>query len=515
MINAGAAFANGEVDASHTQSDSIADADEALTNALAQAEGTYLIAAAGADTVLAKAISSADQTLINGIVGQQVLYVSTLMNAVVSWTASTSSAISGAAVSGGSATAATISVATAWQQYENLASTAAAVAANAGMSTWAAYANATAAAGKAAADAQADASEAFTLSAVNQFLTATAADASASTTASTTANKAIAADQATAGHVAVAATQALAITEANAAKTNADASIDAAKAAANEFAGYVYAYTVASIGVGLVATTASTGFALLRENSGITAVSAAQRSAINAGYTKAIADLAADLAGRNANEALDDPIAIAAAQQSATEGVRAAWQNISNLQARAAETFAGMAPGGGAGMFIVGFMAGVNNQFAVQWAGGVGGLQGLAAWADGFIPFFDPFDSLYDPTDSTLQWSQFFGGISRDALLLAFGGGNLAAWARHPILYELGATTTKLFPQISHLSVVGRGEWIWARFGLNGFFLGARAPGLFRFTVPQGLTPGATFLLHGLDSLWEYNEERISRLFGY
>ena len=100
------------------------------------------------------------------------------------------------------------------------------------------------------------------------------------------------ADQATAAHGSVAASQGIAIDAANAAKTNADASIDAAQTAANELAGYVYAYTVASIGVGLVATTASTGFALLRETSGITAVSAAQRSGINAGYTKAIADLA-------------------------------------------------------------------------------------------------------------------------------------------------------------------------------------------------------------------------------
>ena len=139
------------------------------------------------------------------------------------------------------------------------------------------------------------------LSAVNQFLTATAADATAATVA-----KAIAAEQATAAHGAVAANQTLAIAATNAAKTNADASIDAAKTAANGTVDLVYTFTVASIGVRLVATTVATGFALLRENSGITAVSSAQRSAINAGYAKAIADLAANLAGHNANEALDD-----------------------------------------------------------------------------------------------------------------------------------------------------------------------------------------------------------------
>ncbi len=47
--------------------------------------------------------------------------------------------------------------------------------------------------------------------------------------------------------------------------------------------------------------------------------------------------------------------------------------------------------------------------------------QGFAAAADGFIPYLDPFDSFYDPADESLQWSQFFGGVSRDALFLAAG----------------------------------------------------------------------------------------------
>ncbi|MFN9717383.1 MAG: hypothetical protein ACK58L_01735, partial [Planctomycetota bacterium] len=42
-----------------------------------------------------------------------------------------------------------------------------------------------------------------------------------------------------------------------------------------------------------------------------------------------------------------DPIAIAAAQKAAADGVKAAWQNVSNLQARAASTFAGTGPNGG------------------------------------------------------------------------------------------------------------------------------------------------------------------------
>ncbi|HQZ69529.1 MAG TPA: hypothetical protein PLY87_30800 [Planctomycetaceae bacterium] len=104
--------------------------------------------------------------------------------------------------------------------------------------------------------------------------------------------------------------------------------------AADSTVDLVCTYTVASIGVRLVATTAAMGFALLRENNGITAVSTAQREAINAGYTKAIDDLAANLTGHNANEALDDPLIIASAQQRRNSGRanRRAQQHLDRVQ---------------------------------------------------------------------------------------------------------------------------------------------------------------------------------------
>lgn len=132
----------------------------------------------------------------------------------------------------------------------------------------------------------------------------------------------------------------------------------------------------------------------------------AQKTVINAAHASTLANLAADLSGRNANEALDDPIAIAAAQKAAADGVKAAWQNVANLQARAASTFAGTGPnGGGFAMTFAGFTGWVGDQFDIAWAGGVGAAQGLAAAVDGFIPYFDPFEQTYASTDGTIDVS--------------------------------------------------------------------------------------------------------------
>lgn len=66
----------------------------------------------------------------------------------------------------------------------------------------------------------------------------------------------------------------------------------------------------------------------------------------------------------------------------------------------------------------------------------IGGLQGGAAAIDGAIPIWDPLEGLaYDGDDTTLQWSQLFGGVARNSLLgawgtsvwLARGGGQFSA----------------------------------------------------------------------------------------
>ena len=136
--------------------------------------------------------------------------------------------------------------------------------------------------------------------------------------------------------------------------TFANTSIDASLTASNNAVDAVHAYVVASIGVNLIASTAATGFALLREHSAINAMTTAQKEAINAACAATLANLASDLIGRNASEALDDPIAIANATNNAAQAVKSAWQNVNNLQSRAASTFAGTGPGGFA-MTFVGF----------------------------------------------------------------------------------------------------------------------------------------------------------------
>ena len=153
----------------------------------------------------------------------------------------------------------------------------------------------------------------------------------------------------------------------------------------------------------------------------------AQKSAINATHTATLSNLADDLIGRNASEALDDPIAIAAAGNAAAAANKAAWETVRNLQARAAITFAGTGPGaGGFAMGFAGFTGWVGDQFDVVWAGIAGAGQGLAAAIDGFIPFFDPFEEIYANPDGsislTFRASRFLGNISRDLLLFAASG---------------------------------------------------------------------------------------------
>lgn len=65
----------------------------------------------------------------------------------------------------------------------------------------------------------------------------------------------------------------------------------------------------ASIGVNLVASTTATGLALVREHAAITAMTAAQKSAINVACAATLVNLAADLTGRNTVGSLDAAIA--------------------------------------------------------------------------------------------------------------------------------------------------------------------------------------------------------------
>jgi hypothetical protein len=266
------------------------------------------------------------------------------------------------------------------------------------------YVTSVATAAKTESDAQADAAEARVIASVGDALTATAEEA----TVATTAAKAMAGAEAIAEIAFALASQAWVQVTAAADLTFANSSIDASLTASNDAVDAVHAYVVASIGVNLIASTAATGFALLREHSAINAMTTAQKAAINAACTATLANLASDLTGRNASEALDDPIAIAAATNNAAQAVKAAWQNVNNLQSRAASTFAGMGPGGFA-MTFAGFTTGVGD-------------------------FFDGFGSGYwhyltNPSEMStgLQYG-FYGLLGAGGALLGVAGG-LAAGA--------------------------------------------------------------------------------------
>lgn len=117
------------------------------------------------------------------------------------------------------------------------------------------------------------------------------------------------------------------------------------------------------------------------------------------------------------------------------------------------------------------------------------------------FPFWDPFKDYYS-SDKLHRWSRFFGGISRDAILMALIP-NLNTWARNPFLYELGSTTVpaRVWAEIETLSVFERGRWLWGNYGLTGFLWPTTQ---FKKTIGYGVTPGGWILVvlgvHGADA---------------
>ena len=76
--------------------------------------------------------------------------------------------------------------------------------------------------------------------------------------------------------------------------------------------------------------------------------------------------------------------------------------------------------------------------------------RGMAATADGIIPFFNPFSSFYDDEngdiDSVYEWSRAGGKFGRDVLLMAaglrggatFGGTRAGHWLNHNRYIRMG-----------------------------------------------------------------------------
>jgi hypothetical protein len=417
------------VAASLTQANSIADAQEGRTNSLAHAEATFVLSSAAAGTQEAKAISAAGAQLLIGQVQGAMSFLSALSSAATSWTNSIANATFAAATAGESTSEATLNAANAWRQFSLDGAGAESTSAGSEMSALLSFVTTTIMAAKAESDTKADAAEARIVAEVGNALTATADEAAAATTAT----KSVAGAQSLAAGASVLAGQIFALAAAGAGKLFADANIAAALEASNDAVDAVHTYVVASIGVNLIASTAATGFALLRENSAISAMTTAQKSAINATHTATLANLSDDLTGRNASEALDDPIAIAAAGNAAAAANKAAWETVRNLQARAAITFAGTGPGaGGFAMGFAGFTGWVGDQFDVVWAGGVGLAHGLAIVGNsltvGYFGSLDSYvDGLIEDNGGMYGASEKFANLGTFALLLA--GGYAAAGA--------------------------------------------------------------------------------------
>lgn len=258
------------------------------------------------------------------------------------------------------------------------------------------------------------AAQAHTATAAASYVTMVASSAAAATAA----NKAMSAEATSAAIAANAAAATATLASIDASEAHAIAMTDASLAAANAYSDAVFSYIGGALPAQLTAEIAAIDASLARQQTGISAVTTARTSAAGAGLTKTLADLDAALTAANEAAALDDPVAIAAASRDAAAAVAAAWQEVNNINTRAAETFAGQGPGSFA-MSVAGFMGWAGEWGDIIWAG-IGGFgQGFLAAANGFIPFFDPFDSFYDPADETLQWSQFFGSVSAAALAAA------------------------------------------------------------------------------------------------
>jgi hypothetical protein len=127
-----------------------------------------------------------------------------------------------------------------------------------------------------------------------------------------------------------------------------------------------------------------------------------------------------------------------------------------------------------------------------------------AAFLDGVNPFGNKFAEmgLYNSRDKSLMASRCIGSLTRDAeLTLAIP--NIGAWAKNPLLYEIGSTTvpTDVYEAMDGLNAIGRGNYLISNYGGVGTLqlnYEALITGEFANTVGTGLTPGGWLLLGGV-----------------
>jgi hypothetical protein len=121
--------------------------------------------------------------------------------------------------------------------------------------------------------------------------------------------------------------------------------------------------------------------------------------------------------------------------------------------------------------------------------------DGAFATLDGIIPIIDPFSGFYDKCLLGAAESSLIASYSRDIGFAAFVP-NLAAWAKNPILYEIGqlTVTSKTYAAYSHLEPAARGAAMVKELGYTGIakeMVKAIGSGSWGKTWATGGTPAA------------------------
>jgi len=139
-----------------------------------------------------------------------------------------------------------------------------------------------------------------------------------------------------------------------------------------------------------------------------------------------------------------------------------------------------------------------------------GYVKGTAAWADGVIPFWNPFEDVYSDECDEYKFSRAMGHVSRDAALFAFSSPqNLMMYLRHPKLYEAGSIALRNAKYAQYgldgLDAVQKGRKLYSIF--ESFYKIQKNANLLKGfqLLGTGLTPGlglgAIGLFEGTDAL--------------
>jgi YD repeat-containing protein len=142
--------------------------------------------------------------------------------------------------------------------------------------------------------------------------------------------------------------------------------------------------------------------------------------------------------------------------------------------------------------------------------------RGSASALDGIIPFADPFEVAYadeyGSVDDAYKISRHLSAFSRDILITA-AIPNIGAWAKNPVLYEIGQTTTSpvafnamqwygfnAVQKGQYLVNLANGSYINATFGTVWSQVGN--------TILTGLTPSGYLFILGVGESVDYQTRK-------